>query len=459
MAASATPKSAEGLPGAPRRVAVAASGGRDSTALLHCVARQAQALGIGVVALHVHHGLMPQADAWLTQVKGQAKRWGADFLAQRLASRPAAGESIEAWARRERYRALADMALAQQCSVVLLAHHRRDQAETWLLQALRGAGAAGLSAMPSEARRNGLLWCRPWLKQPRESIEAYVRRHRLRCVEDSSNTDPRFARNRLRLQVWPALTQAFGDAETSLAAAAVQAQEARTLALEVAAVDLAAPCVWADGALHVPAWLQLSPARRVNALRVWLHQGLGQGVPASLVQRLMVELLRPMQGGAARTTGRWPALGQELQLHRQVLRVVPATPPRAPTAATLPVNTLPAQDAINLARAGRWPAQPWAGAFEVRRVRTGGVPAQLLQSVHLRQRVGGERFAARPGAVPRSLKKQYQAAGISPWQRQGPLLWTGDGRLLFVPGLGIHAACLAGPGESQFSLRWLPQTA
>ena len=103
MGASPTPKSAEP---AVRRVAVATSGGRDSTALLHCTLRQARALDIEVIALHVHHGLMPQADAWLQQVRAQSRRWGAAFDARRLDGAPTPGQSVEAWARAGRYACL-----------------------------------------------------------------------------------------------------------------------------------------------------------------------------------------------------------------------------------------------------------------------------------------------------------------------------------------------------------------
>ena len=130
------------------RIAVAASGGRDSTALLHLTARQAEGGDLEVWALHVHHGLMPQADAWLNQLQAQCARWArrgypVRFKAHRLAGVPAKGDSVEAWARRERYAALTRMAQEEGIDTVLLAHHRRDQAETVLLQALRGAGAAG----------------------------------------------------------------------------------------------------------------------------------------------------------------------------------------------------------------------------------------------------------------------------------------------------------------------------
>ncbi len=457
---------------AARRVAVAASGGRDSTALLHCTVRQAHALGVQVVALHVHHGLVPAADQWLRGVQLQARRWGAEFAAVRLQTQPAAGQSVEAWARRERYQALAALARESGCSAVLLAHHRRDQAETWLLQALRGAGPAGLSAMPVQAMRAGLTWCRPWLQQPREAIEAYVRRHRLRFVDDNSNADGRYARNRLRQQVWPALTQAFADAETALASAAAHAQDARVLATEVAALDL--PGLMVDHAcaaagLRLPAWLQLPPARRANALRFWLRQVLGQGAPESLVLRLLQELV-PAKGHSPRSGARWPAPQAELRLHQGMLTAHPTrtaldgaaaahAPSGGPSAAAPQAKTGagPQQPQVmDLSHPGLWPVPAWGGSFEVVAVNNGGASPALLRQASLRPRTGGERFAAHAAALPRSLKKQYQSAAVPAWQRQGPLVWTADGKLLFVPALGLHAQCLASPGQPQCSLRWVP---
>lgn len=311
-----------------RVVAVAYSAGRDSTALLHAAAHAARDLGVEVVALHVHHGLMPQADAWLEFASAQVARWRKAGLPVRLVStrltgKPAKGDSVEAWARRERRMALARMARDEAAGAILLAHHRRDQAETVLLQALRGAGPAGLAAMPRAVERDGLWWLRPWLEQPREAIEAYVRTHRLRFVDDASNADRRLARGRLREAVWDALTQAFGDTEVALVAVARRAQQAKALLCEVASSDLAT-MTDDQGRLDVARWRVLSAARRANALRAWLHAALGRGPPESLVERLLVEILRVRHA-------RWPADGaRELMLYRARLAVTPPAPRHRP---------------------------------------------------------------------------------------------------------------------------------
>lgn len=423
------------------RVAVATSGGLDSTALLHCTVAQARSLGVEVVALHVHHGLMPQAGDWRAQVRRQARRWGAGFHSIQLSGGPAAGDSVEAWAREGRYAALADMAHAQGCSAVLLAHHRRDQAETWLLQALRGAGDAGLASMPRELRRQGLAWCRPWLDMGRDAILAYAQRHRLRWVQDPSNADTRFARSRLRVSLWPVLEQAFPQAESSLALAARHAQSAAALAREVAQDDLATV---ADATgLHLRLWAALGPARQRNALRGWLQQALGQFPPYTLVDRLMAEL-------PAARSGRWPMPGCELRLHRGCLRVEPAQP--EPAAA-------PAGQVLDLSSPGPVPLPGWGGELVVSRCTSQGVLPALLRQACIHARVGGEQFQQAPRSAARSLKKQFQALDVPAWLRGGPLVSTLQGQLLFVPQLGMDARAWAAPGQPQLQLQWRPAAA
>jgi tRNA(Ile)-lysidine synthase len=447
MAGSATPRNAEPTGRRPC-IAVAYSGGRDSTALLHATLAEATPLGVAVLALHVHHGLSPNADAWLAHCEDQCRRWSRrhpnlQLGSRRLTSRPAQGESVEAWARQARYRALREMALGQQVDVVLLAHHRRDQAETLLLQALRGAGVAGLSGMPRRVLRDGIEWQRPWLQQPGEVIDAYVRRYRLKHIDDESNADTRFARNRLRHDVWPGLSRAFPHAEAALSTAADWAQEASAALKELARIDLVRVAVEAPWGtpigLALGPWLELSVPRRSNVLRVWLKATLGAPAAASLVTRLMAEL-------PAVRSARWPAADGELQLHKTVLRyranqAQPA--PRVAREATLSVR-----------RAGICALPGWGGRLQVTRVTEDGVPLAWLAHLDLKPREGAEQFQAGMARPPRSLKKQFQSIGVPAWDRDGPLVYSG-GQLVFVPSLGLDARVIGLPGQALVSLRWI----
>lgn len=468
MGASTTPPSADGgpaeaalaalpllPPSAPpsgaRVVAVAYSGGRDSTALLHATWRAVLAPVEGggprpeVVALHVHHGLSPQADAWQAHCEAQCARWSAEvgltlrLRTERLKGTPAPGDSVEAWARTRRYEALARMARAEGASLVLMAHHRRDQAETFLLQALRGAGMAGLSGMPAQYRDpDGLRWCRPWLDRPREAIEAYVTRHGLDFIDDDSNTNPRFARNRLRLALWPALTGAFPDAEASLAQAGRRAQEARACLAELAQIDLAAVAPQ-DGPLSLAVWCRLSAARRSNALHAWLQRIPGLRVTRPLLDRLGQEL-----GDGTGEPARWPC-GEagELRRYQGELTFAPQGPverPGIPGGLAIPAP-------------GRYELPAWGGRLHVSLVTSGGLAWTPGMVLTLRRREGAEQFQGGPRQPARALKKQFQSARVPAWERTGPLVFQGD-VLVFVPGLGLDARALAPPGVAQVALRW-----
>ena len=428
---------------APRPVvAVACSGGRDSVALLHATLRAAHTLGTSVVALHVHHGLMADADRWACDVQALCERWNAGFACERLQGTPAAGESVEAWARRERYRALARLAREAGASLVLLGHHLQDQAETVLLQALRGAGPAGLAAMPRVVERDGLTWARPWLARTGAEIDAYVAPLSLAPVLDPSNADARFARSRLRLKIMPVLRAAFPEADAALAAVARRAGEARAVLDEVAADDLRR--IGAGATLPLEAWRRLSIARRTNALRAWLAQQLAGPVPQSLVERLLAE----GEGGATR---RWPiGDGRMLRAWRGELAVV--APPR--TGVTPAVAR--EGGVLSLLRCDRYAIAGWRGTLEVLAIAQHGIAPHRLAQVVARARAGGERFQLQPAGLARSLKKQYQAAGVPVEGRDGPLLFDAAGALLFVPGLGIDARAWAPAEAPQWGLRWWP---
>lgn len=455
------------VPGRGRCVAVAFSGGRDSIALLHATCRAAAVLGVEVLAIHVHHGLLPEADAWLRHARALVARWRrrgwpVRCAAARLPGSPGPGDSIEAWARAGRHAALARLAREGGATLLLLAHHRRDQAETVLLQALRGGGPAGLAGMPRRVERGGLTWARPWLDQPREAIDAYVRRHRLRPVDDPSNDDTRYARNRLRRAVWPAFTTAFPEAEAALAAVARRAQEADAALAELAGMDLAG-CTDRRGHLDVARWRRLSPPRQANALRAWWWRSAGRGAPETLIGRLLAELpagdqparlALPAAGPSAR---RWPAVdGLEAAcvggwLWLDAVAARPEDDGGRPE--------VPDLIELDLSQPGEHPVPAWRGRFIVEPCDAGGLAVEDLRHVQARPRQGGEQFQLGPGRPPRRLKKQFQALGLGAGAaRDGPLLWR-DGRLLFVPGLGADARAFATAGAPCCALRWVPDGA
>ena len=361
-----------------------------------------------------------------------------EFASRRLAGRPGAGESVEAWARSARYRALRELAVEHGADLVLLAHHRRDQAETFLLQALRSGGAAALASMPRLARRDGVTWARPWLAQPREAIEAYARRHRLRWIDDDSNDDDRFARNRLRRHVWPALATAFVDAEAALAGAAERAGHAAAVLDEVGQSDVI-DVVADDGGLDLARWRRLSAARQRQALGWWLRRELGVPAPASLIDRLLREA--DVDGHR-----RWPIADGELRSYRGRLQ------------RTAPLRRAadPAPSTVDLSRPGVHEVAPWHGAFRVETVDRGGIAVVDAARLVLRARAPGDRFQAGPQRPPRSLKLQYQARGVAPTLRGGPIVCRSDDLTVFVPGLGIDARAVAAAGEAQVMLAWLP---
>jgi len=422
-------------------VAVACSGGRDSVALLHAAIAASRTLGTSVVALHVHHGLMAEADRWASEVEALCERWNCGFACARLQGAPAAGESVEAWARRERYRALGDLARDAGAGIVLLGHHLHDQAETVLLQALRGAGPAGLAAMPHIAERDGLTWARPWLARTGAEIDAYLEPLAIGVAADPSNADPRFARSRLRQAVLPALREAFPEADAALAAVALRAGEARALLDEVALEDLQR--IGANRGLPLEAWRSLSRARRTNALRAWLAHALAAPVPQALVDRLLDEAVDDMPR-------RWPVAGTRMLQSLAGQLVVSEHLASAPA---------PESEALSFLRCDRYALAGWGGVIELFATDVHGVAPHRLAQVEARVRAGGERFLLHPAGIARSLKKQFQERSVPVQARGGPLLFDAAGALLFVPGLGVDARAWAPAGAPQWGLRWHPVAA
>lgn len=246
-------------------LAVAYSGGADSTALLLACARQWPGQ---VTAVHVHHGLQAAGDDFERHCRDFCDRLQVPLRVQKVDARHAPGQSPEAAARQARYQAIETLAQhgLDVFQTIAIAQHADDQVETLLLALSRGAGLPGLSAMAAQWQRAGLTWCRPLLEVSSADVRAWLKAQGADFIEDPSNVDERFTRNRIRARLMPALEACFPQFRDTFVRSSRHAAQAKGLLQEVAAEDLAR--------IGVPPAIKtlqtLSPPRLANVLRHWL---------------------------------------------------------------------------------------------------------------------------------------------------------------------------------------------
>lgn len=253
-------------PGLP--LAVAFSGGADSTALLLACAEKWPGQ---VHAIHIHHGLQAAADDFERHCQAFCTQLGVPLRLKRVDGRHAPGQSPEAAARRARYKAFEAVALDEYAQTAIkniaIAQHADDQIETLLLALSRGSGLPGLSAMPATWQRAGLSYHRPLLAVRSADIRSWLAQRGVGWIEDPSNDDQQFTRNRIRARLLPALEATFPQFRDTFARSAAHAGQAQAVLLEVAAQDLLLV-----GSPPVIKRLQgLSRVRQANLLRYWLN--------------------------------------------------------------------------------------------------------------------------------------------------------------------------------------------
>ncbi|MFC5427731.1 tRNA lysidine(34) synthetase TilS [Paraburkholderia denitrificans] len=420
-------------------VAVAYSGGLDSSVLLDAAVRIAGTSRC--VALHVHHGLSPNADRWLAHCAATASVLGVAFDARHIAVARADRAGIEAAAREARYGALDEMCAAYGAQSLWLAQHADDQAETVLLQLLRGAGLAGLAAMaPARTPAGGVPRVRPFLYLLRSQLEAYAHAHGVRWVDDESNVDTRYARNALRHDVIPALAAHFPGYRDALARTAAHAASAQRLLDELAQIDLGDIAVGhdAESLLHAKL-VALDDARALNVLRYWMRTlGLPTASTARIADALrqLREIAREDGSGGDHALGVDHA-GQRLRCYRGKVFWERAREPKVAQSVREPAELSWHGEEI-------WRLPQWRGTFvfaPADAADPGAVPEALLASQPLvaRERSGGERVRDASAGVSRTLKHLFQRQGIPAWERDVPLLFSGE-TLLFVPRIGVNRA-------------------
>jgi len=249
-------------------LAVALSGGADSCALLlACVRRWP----MQVRAVHVHHGLQAAADDFAAHCQILCDLWSVPLVITRVQAHAASGESPEDAARLARYQAYAQVLQTHWGGAIqdiALAQHADDQVETVLLALTRGAGLPGLSAMPALAERGGLRIHRPWLDVPSQQLRDWLVQEGVTWIEDPTNQDQRYTRNRIRHQLLPALDKAFPSFRQTFGRSARHAAQAQLVLDDMALIDLQ----HTGTPPQLLALQKLSAPRQANVLRAWLQQ-------------------------------------------------------------------------------------------------------------------------------------------------------------------------------------------
>ena len=414
------------------RLAAALSGGIDSVVLLHLLQDLSRHHGFRLSAIHVNHGLSPHADDWQAFCRSMCQSLGIPLEVKHVDVGDVAAAGLEATARQARYAAFASV----DADWLVLAHQRDDQAETLLLNLLRGAGLAGASAMPIVRVFPGRPWLRllrPLLKASRAEVERYAREWQLAWIEDESNLDVRHARNFLRRSILPQLRDRFPGCDAALARAATHFAEGEALLSRLAEID--ARTVLRDGRVAVSELQRLDEARARNLMRHVLKDA-GMAMPDEV--RLREALRQACHAAADRRVS--VDLG-ECTLHRY----------RGELWLT-PEPTLPAATGWHGEERLAWGRD----TLRFDRVQGGGIGMEQLAgaAVSIRTRKGGERFRPDARRPRRELKKLLQEHGVPPWQRETlPLLWCG-GDLVWVPGIGIDCAWQCRKGEAGLLPVW-----
>jgi tRNA(Ile)-lysidine synthase len=423
------------------RILVGLSGGVDSVVLLHLLHQFAPRYSWTLAALHVHHGISPNADSWAGFCATLCLELNISLHIEHVDIVPLRAHGLEAAARKLRHAAF----VKQSCDFVALAHHADDQVETLFLQLLRGAGVRGASAMPA---LNSVGLIRPLLHSSREEILAYAAEHKLQWIEDESNADVSYPRNFLRHRLLPLMGEKFPAYRDTLSRSAQHFAEAGDLLDDLARIDAVnlfsstASGGGGDGrdiGLPVTRLQSLSHARAKNLLRYYLYQ-LGAPMPQVVQLDDMLSQLCNAREDAAVCV----AFGADWQLRRY-------------RGCVYVLRALPEFDRNVVLR--------WTGQAELEwlalqrsvsfRQGTGsGISLAKLQTaqVTLRFRQGGEALRPHLHASTRTLKNLLQEHFVPPWQRDRlPLLYCG-GDLVSIPGIAIAAEYQAKADENSLKL-------
>lgn len=406
------------LPPEPSRLYLAYSGGMDSHVLLHWLASQPY-LRARLVAVHVHHGLLPQADAWESHCRRTAAALCVAYRCLYVDATPGPKQSPEEAARVARYDALQTLLAPK--DVMLTAHHREDQLETLLLQLFRGAGVRGLGAMAGSRPLGRGLLLRPFLDVPKQMIIRYAERHALAWITDPSNASCEYDRNFLRQEVLPLIKQRWPALDKTVARAAGHCRDADNQLNAWAERELTAFVDEHNGSLCCDGWLGYSLPQQKLLLRRWLRAN-GVSFPSETVLTNIVDAVIRARSDAV----------PEIKIGAYVVKKFQGK------LSCIEARHLQTEDACYWQQGSNEIKRANHYLLRLRKANSGIAIAVWQQAeVTIRLRKGGEKIVL-PGRGGRhSLKKLFQEAQIPPWLRDVmPLIYI-DGQLAAVAHLWI----------------------
>ncbi len=417
------------------QLCVGLSGGRDSVLLLHLVALARESLPITVSAIHINHQISPHAESWADFCAALCTQLGVSLQVERVVVAHDSGRGLEASARAARYaaysRAPADM--------IALAHHRDDQAETVLLQAVRGAGLKGISAMPLLKALDGdKQIIRPLLDVAPEILADYAAVKGLSWIHDESNDDIRFTRNYIRHEIMPRLGDCLPQSAASLVRLGRHAAEAQLLLDDLAKIDCANVAV--GDRLQSSRLLALSMPRAKNLLR-YFFANVSIPVPSAVQLNEILQQLgaRNRDDRTEITWANWT-----LRCFRDEVYLTPAA---LQPDVDWQIAWQGEAELILPQRCGMLRFEPYVG--------TGIAKTRLVgKNVIIRSRRGGEKIHLESSRPRRALKNLLQEAKLPPWRREiMPLLFC-DEMLVWVPGIGIDLEFTARADEPGLVIAW-----
>jgi tRNA(Ile)-lysidine synthase len=416
----------------PPRYVIAFSGGLDSSVLAHALAGS----DVPVIAVHIDHQLQPESEAWSRHCAAFAASIGIEFRDRKVNVELESGKGPEASARDARYNAL--LAELDPGDWLLSAHHREDQAETLLLNLVRGSGPAGIAGIGS-VRRFGHGWLvRPLLYFDRAELKEYAESEGIQWIEDPSNKDRRFDRNFLRHEILPRLRDRWPDIAVRLQRSAQHASEATGLLIDLAEIDLHSLGARAE-CLPISAVTNLSRHRQKNLIRHALRV-CGLTVPTAMqLDKILDEVMRARED--AQPEVRWQ--GGSARRYRDGLYLLPNV--LADELPEGPITESTVRLGVGLGTISFEPG-----------VERGIDPHLVGPKLRLAARQGGEEICLDGQTHTKKLKKLLQKEGVVPWMRDRiPLIYSGDD-LIAVGDLWVAAEAAASPGVA---IRWTDRPA